>query len=75
MSNTEKTLSALHEMLAQDLLTRVESGNATAAELAVAMKFLKDNGIEVGIHQDNSPLTNLAKVLPFKDPDIITDAG
>ena len=44
--STEATLSSLHGALADDLLRRVRSGEATAAELAVAVKFLKDNHID-----------------------------
>lgn len=56
----------LHQVLTEELLARVESGNATSAELNVARQFLKDNGIDGTIEQSN-PLANLAKVLPFVD--------
>jgi hypothetical protein len=42
---TEATLDALHGAVAQALLTRIEKGEATAADIAAAAKFLKDNGI------------------------------
>lgn len=54
----------LHQVLTEELLARVESGNATSAELNVARQFLKDNGIDGTIEQSD-PLANLAKVLPF----------
>ena len=57
----------IHKSLAQELLARIESGQASAAELAAAIKFLKDNGIDANMTQD-SPLENLAKILPFADP-------
>ena len=56
----------LHQVLTEELLARVESGNATSAELNVARQFLKDNGIDGTIEQSD-PLANLAKVLPFVD--------
>ena len=62
-------LAALHEAVATDLLRRVNSGEAVASELSVAVKFLKDNGIEARA-TDNSPLANLAASLPVFD-----DAG
>ena len=67
MSATEETLSDLHESLAKELLRKIKSGNATASELSVAVKFLKDNGIEAEFIQD-SPIANLLFSLPtFED--------
>lgn len=66
MTATSKTLGDLHEGIAQELLSRIRSGEATAAELSVATKFLKDNGIEAIAAQD-SPLANLAASLPMFD--------
>ncbi len=63
------TLSDLHKAVAIDLLRRVASGEAQASELSVAVKFLKDNGIEAQA-KDTSPLANLAATLPAFD-----DAG
>tara|TARA_B100000900_G_scaffold305332_1_gene264000 strand:- start:551 stop:778 length:228 start_codon:yes stop_codon:yes gene_type:complete len=56
----------LHKVLAEQLLNRVESGEATASELNVARQFLKDNGID-GTVEQSDPLANLAKILPFTD--------
>tara|TARA_R110002020_G_scaffold267096_1_gene482194 strand:- start:224 stop:451 length:228 start_codon:yes stop_codon:yes gene_type:complete len=67
MNSLNKILQALHEEIATDLLNRIQSGQATAAELTAAIKFLKDNGIDAHMTQD-SPLENLAKSLPFEDP-------
>tara|TARA_R100001082_G_scaffold73392_1_gene42160 strand:+ start:443 stop:652 length:210 start_codon:yes stop_codon:yes gene_type:complete len=60
----KKSLETLHNKLAEDLLLRIESGEASSAELNVARQFLKDNGIDSSLQQDN-PLINLAKTLPF----------
>ena len=68
MSDLTKMLEDLHVAVAEELLARVRTGEATAAELTVAARFLKDNGIDADMKQD-SPLANLAKVLPFQDPD------
>lgn len=56
----------LHQVLGEQLLARVESGEATASELNVARQFLKDNGID-GTVEQSDPLANLAKILPFTD--------
>lgn len=63
--NMHETLEALHTGLAKDLLAKIESGEATAADLSVARQFLKDNGID-SLAFAESPLTNLATVLPFE---------
>ncbi len=59
-------LADLHEAIAKDLLRRVASGEAQASELSVAVKFLKDNGIEARA-TDDSPLANLAASFPSFD--------
>ena len=61
MKDIEKQL---HKVLAEQLLARVESGEATASELNVARQFLKDNGID-GTVEQSDPLASLVKVLPF----------
>jgi hypothetical protein len=67
MSATEETMSELHEILAKELVRKIKSGEATASELSVAVKFLKDNGIEAELIQD-SPIANLLSSLPtFED--------
>ena len=60
----DKTLSDLHSAVAEELLRRVMTGDATSADLNVARGFLKDNGIDAGLDQ-SEPLSNLAKTLPF----------
>lgn len=57
-------LSQLHNALAEDLLAKVTSGEATAADLNVARAFLKDNGIDATL-EASEPMNNLAKTLPF----------
>ena len=41
-----KTLKTLHEVLAEELLKRVQDPEAKSSDLNVARQFLKDNGIE-----------------------------
>ena len=69
MAAHEELLGLLHEAVASDLLRRVKSGEATASEMSVVVKFLKDNGIEALATESNS-LGNLAKEMPeFTDED------
>jgi hypothetical protein len=63
---TEKQLiDSLHEAVTQQLLLRVRSGEATASELSVAVKFLKDNGASLDVIMSESPMANLLQDLPF----------
>jgi len=62
----EDVTEKLHLNLAEDLLTRIQSGQATAAELNVARQFLKDNGVDSLAFQE-SPLIKLSDILPFGD--------
>ena len=59
-------LDKLHEVVTQELLMRVRSGDATASELSVAVKFLKDNGASLDVIMAESPMANLLNDLPFE---------
>ena len=60
-------LKQLEDALAGDLLARVQSGTATAAELAVARQYLKDAGAFAGVIEAGSPAHNLLTNLPFDE--------
>jgi hypothetical protein len=62
----KETLEKIHGALAQELLNKVLSGEATATELNVARQFLKDNGIDCA-PQANAPMLQLAKLMPFDE--------
>ena len=64
MASKEQKMADLHNAVAEELLRRVLSGDATSADLNVARGFLKDNGIDAGLEQSD-PLADLAKSLPF----------
>ena len=59
-------MDALHEVVTKELLARVRSGEATASELSVAVKFLKDNGASLDVITAESPMANLLEGLPFE---------
>jgi hypothetical protein len=66
MAVTEKQLmDTLHDAVTKELLMRVQSGEATASELSVAVKFLKDNGASLDVVTAESPMANLLESLPF----------
>ena len=71
MAASDKILGTLHEALARELKNRIDSGEATAAELSAAIRFLKDNDITALATESNplgQMLDSLEKRLPFSDP-------
>jgi hypothetical protein len=66
--DVDSLLQELHIASIELLLERVKSGEATASELSVARQLLKDNNIEQSPHE-GSPMTQLAVVMPFSDPE------
>jgi hypothetical protein len=65
-SNNSDKLNKLQDVLIDELLRRVSTGEATAADLGAARQLLKDNGVQA-IAVDNSPLADLINTLPFDD--------
>jgi len=60
----KEVLEELHGTVAVELLNRIRNGEARPADMANAIKFLKDNGIE-GLPVAGSPLGNLVNSMPF----------
>ncbi|MGQ0621490.1 MAG: hypothetical protein ACT4QA_16475 [Panacagrimonas sp.] len=58
MSDLNALLAQIHEGLARDLLSKIKSGEATAADLSVARQFLKDNAIQAKPVQGSPPATS-----------------
>jgi len=65
MTADKKLIDDLHAEVTQQLLLRVRSGEATASELSVAVKFLKDNGASLDVIMSDNPMASLLKELPF----------
>jgi hypothetical protein len=63
-----ETMEALHTEVANTLLNRIKSGEASPSEMSNAIRFLKDNGIDSALVPE-SPLMNLVDSLPFQDPE------
>ncbi len=66
MKTEKQLMDVLHDAVTKDLLLRVQSGEATASELSVAVKFLKDNGATLGVITAESPMAGLLESLPFE---------
>ena len=70
MEETEK-LNTLFDAVADELLVKIKSGEAKPADLAVAVKFLKDNNISC-LPVDGNSLEALMKSMPFSSDDKFT---
>ena len=68
---TEEQFNELHQLVTQEFLARVKSGEATTQDLKAACDWLKSNDIS-GVAYDGNPLQKLAKVLPEVDPELVT---
>ena len=67
---TEKQFDELHNLVTEEFLTRVRSGQATTQDLKPASDWLKTNDI-TGIALDGSPLSKLAAIMPTVDPELV----
>ena len=66
----QTVLDELHDTVAKDLLDRIKSGEASASELSVAVKFLKDNNATLDVITANSPMSDLLDALPFESEEL-----
>ena len=67
---TEDQFNELHQLVTEEFLSRVKSGEATTQDLKAACDWLKTNDIS-GVAYDGSPLSKLASVLPEIDPKLV----
>lgn len=65
---SKDTLGALHALVAKELADRIATGEATAADISNAIKFLKDNGVEAVLGK-GGPIDSLARNFPVFDDD------
>ena len=66
----EEKFNELHNLVTEDFLKRIKSGEATTQDLKAACDWLKTNDI-TGVAYDGNPLDKLANVMPKIDPTII----
>ena len=67
---TEDSFNLLHNLLTTELISRLESGEATTADLKAAADWLVKNDIS-GVAMDGNPLSNLRHLMPVIDPEDI----
>ena len=66
---TETALGALHETIAVALAKQLEGGEFTAADMANAIRFLKDNGINADLRANTAQnnVLDSAEAGPFDE--------
>ena len=67
---TEEQFNELHQLVTNEFLSRVKSGDATTQDLKAACDWLKTNDIS-GVALEGSPLSKLANLLPEVDPELV----
>ena len=67
---TEDQFNELHNLVTQEFVARVKSGEATTADLKAACDWLKTNDIS-GIALEGNPLSQLANIMPQVDPELV----
>ena len=67
---TEDQFNELHNLVTQEFLTRIKSGEASTADLKAACDWLKTNDIS-GIAVEGNPLAQLANIMPQVDPELV----
>ena len=66
----EEKFNELHNLVTEDFLRRVKSGEASTQALKAACDWLKTNDI-TGVAFEGSPLDKLNKILPTVDPELV----
>ena len=66
----EDKFNELHNLVTEDFLKRVRSGEATTQDLKAACEWLKTNDI-TGVAHEGTALDKLAKVMPQIDPELV----
>jgi len=67
---TEDMFNELHNIVTQELLSRIKSGEATTQDIKAACDWLSKNDIS-GVAYDGNPLDKLATIMPKVDPELI----
>ena len=67
---TEEQFNELHNLVTEEFLKRVKSGEATAHELKAACDWLVKNDIS-GVAMEGNPLHKLASVMPQIEPELV----
>ena len=69
---SEDNFNELHNLITQEFLARVKSGEATTQDLKAACDWLKTNDIS-GVAYDGNPLDKLSKIMPEVSPELVQE--
>ena len=67
---TEDQFNELHNLVTEEFLKRIKSGEATAQDLKAACDWLHKNDIS-GVAFEGNPLDKLSNILPKVDPELV----
>ena len=66
----EEKFNELHNLVTNEFLTRVRSGEASTQDLKAACDWLKTNDV-TGVANEGTPLDKLNRILPKVDPELV----
>ena len=66
----EEKFNELHNLVTEDFLKRVRSGEATTQDLKAACEWLRANDI-TGVAYEGNPLDKLNKIMPKVNPELV----
>ena len=66
----EAKFNELHNILTEELLSRIRSGEASTQDLKAAIDWLKANDIS-GVAYEGNPLDKLAHIMPTIDKELV----
>lgn len=69
---TNDMFNELHNLVTQELLDRIKTGEATVQELKVACDWLSKNDIS-GVAMEGNHLQKLAELVPAINPELIKE--
>ena len=67
---TEDKFNLLHQIVTEELLARIQSGEASTQDLKAAIEWLHKNDI-TGVAVEGNPLAKLANIMPEIDPEMV----
>ena len=70
---SEETFNELHNLVTNEFLARIRSGEATTADLKAASDWLSKNDI-TGVALESTALGKLASIMPTVDFDAVQKA-
>lgn len=67
---TEDQFNELHNLVTNEFLSRIKSGEASTQDLKAACDWLAKNDIS-GVAYEGNPLDKLASIIPQVDPELV----